>query len=88
MESPNFMTGISKQIKYILKIDKEPVLYSTHINEYVQYFKYNGYLILFLIECFIKKRNDDLKGETKKLREYISLENMIESFERYKKIQN
>ena len=42
--------------------------------------------MLYMIECFINKRRDDISGQTKDLIEYITLEKMMESFKKYKEI--
>ena len=86
VEYPSFMKKISKQLKNELNLDNEPIIYSIHINESIENFQYNGYFILYLIECFIKKRNDDISGKSKRFNDYITLDSMIESFKKYLKI--
>ena len=87
-ELPSFIRKISKQLMYKLKLNVEPIIHSIHINEFTKQFRYNGNFVLFLIECFIKKINDDISGQSKILNEYITLENMMKSVKRYKEIYN
>ena len=86
IEYPSFMKRISKQLKDELNLDNEPIIHSIHIKESIESFKYNGYFILYLIECFIQKRNDDISGKSKRFNDYITLDSMIESFKKYLKI--
>ena len=84
---PSYMREVNKQLMKVLKLKKEPVIHCIHINEYVEIIKRNGYYIVYLIECFMKKRDDDRKGvEPKKLEEYVRLESMIEKFRKYKEM--
>ena len=83
---PSFMKKINKQLKNKLNLNNEPLISSIHIDESIESFKNNGYFILYLIECFIKKRNDDISGKSKKFNDYITLETMMESFKKYSKI--
>ena len=69
-----------------LELDKEPIIYSIHVDQYIDDFKFNGYFMLFLLECFIKKRKEDTSGQSKKLYEFITLENMLKSFRKYNEI--
>ncbi|GAB1222110.1 hypothetical protein ENUP19_0093G0031 [Entamoeba nuttalli] len=86
---PEFMRGMNKQLMNVLELPNEPIIYSIKINECIGQIKHNGYITLFLIESFINKRKeDDITGRSKNLREYISIEKMIESFKRYKKIKS
>ena len=56
----------------VLNLKKEPVIHCIHIKEYVEIIKRNGCYILYLIECFMKKKNDDRKAaEPKNLQEYV-----------------
>ena len=80
------MRNINKQLINELKLEEEPKICSIHIEEYIEEFKNNGYFMLFLIECFIKKRNDDILGQSKNLNEYITIEKMLKSFKKYKEI--
>ena len=85
-ECPSFMKRINKQLMNELKLDKEPIIHSIHINQFIEEFKFNGYFMLFMLECFINKRKEDASGQSKKLDEYITLENMLKSFKKYKEI--
>ena len=67
-------------------MDKEPIIHSIHIDKYIEEFKFNGYFMLFILQCFIMKRKDDISRQSKKLDEYIVLDNMIESFKKYNEI--
>ncbi|EDR28521.1 hypothetical protein EDI_194320 [Entamoeba dispar SAW760] len=86
---PAFMRGMNRQIMKVLELTNEPIIYSIKIDECIEQLKQNGYITLFLMESFIKKRKDDeITGKPKKLREYISIEKMIESFKNYKEINS
>ena len=86
IECPSFMKRINKQLINELKLDKEPIIHSIHIDKYIEEFKFNGYFMLFILQCFIMKRKDDISRQSKKLDEYIVLDNMIESFKKYNEI--
>jgi hypothetical protein len=85
-ECPSFMRKINKQLIDKLNLDYEPIINSIHVNEYIEDFKFNGYFMLYLLECFINKRNDDVSKQLKDFNEYITFENMIKSFKKYKEI--
>ena len=84
---PSFMKGIRKTMKERFKLKNEPLIHSLQIKQCVKRYKYNGYFTLFLLETFMKIRNNyDSKDQQKKLYEYLTDQNMIKSFKRYKEI--
>ena len=86
---PSFMKGIRKTLKERFKLRDEPLIRSIQLKKCVRPFKSNGYSTLFLLESFIKARkNDNSKDQQKKLIEYLTDQNMIKSFRKYKRIIN
>ena len=53
---PVFMRRMNKQIMKVLKLSNDPIIYSIKIDECIGQLKHNGYITLFLIESFLKKR--------------------------------
>ena len=86
---PYFMKGIRKTLKERFKLRDEPLIRSIQLKKCVKPYKYNGYTTLFLLETFIKTRNSDhSKNQQKQLIKYLTNQNMIKSFKRYKEIIN
>ena len=86
---PSFMKGIRKTLKEKFKLREEPLIRSIQLKKCIKPYKHNGYLTLFLLESFMKTRNcDDSEEQQKKLNEYLTDQNMIKSFKRYKRIIN
>ena len=87
IEYPCFMKKLNKKLKQILNLNNDPMIYSINLKEHMKQFKYNGYNILYLIEEFIKKRDDDEKTRNpKNLVECISKKRMKENFNKYEGI--
>ena len=86
---PYFMKRIRKITKERFKLKNEPLIHSLQLKKCVKRYKYNGYFTLFLLETFIKTRNNyNSKDQHKQLNEYLTDQNMIKSFRRYKEILN
>ena len=84
---PYFMKGIRKSLKERFKLRDAPLIHSIQIKKHVKSIKNNSYFTLFLLETFMKIRNNyDSKDQQKKLYEYLTDQNMIKSFKRYKEI--
>ena len=88
IEYPCFMkNSINKKLKQILNLNNDLMIYSINLKEHMKQFKNNGYNILYLIEEFIKKRDDDKKTRNpKNLVEYINKKRMKENFNKYEKL--
>ena len=86
---PSFLKGIRKTLKERFKLKNEPFIHSLQLKKCVKRYKYNGYFTLFLLESFIKTRKSiNSKDQQKKLIEYLTDQNMIKSFRKYKRIIN
>ena len=85
---PYFMNGIRKILKERYSLRNEPWIHPIQLDKYLNQYKHNSYLILFMIETFLKTRNSKNKNEQKEMIEYLTTKNMIKSFRRYKGIIN
>ena len=67
------------------KLAERIFIHTIHLKNEIGQFtemRYNGYVILYLIEILLKER----VSETNNLKEYISEEKIFNSFKRYKEL--